>query len=43
MKIKNISLLARLALFMAAIIWGSSFIIVKNTVDVLPPNLSGCC
>lgn len=39
MKTKNISLLAKLALLMAAIIWGSSFIIVKNTVDVLPPNM----
>lgn len=39
MKTKNISLLAKLALFMAAIIWGSSFIIVKTTVDVLPPNM----
>lgn len=39
MKTKNISLLAKLALLMAAIIWGSSFIIVKSTVDVLPPNL----
>ncbi len=32
------SLLAKLALFSAALIWGSSFIIVKDTVDALPPN-----
>lgn len=31
--------LAKLALFAAALIWGISFIIVKNTVDVFPPNL----
>ena len=28
---------ARAALFAAALIWGSSFIIMKDTVDVLPP------
>lgn len=33
---KNI--LAKLALFGAALIWGSSFILVKDTVDNLPPN-----
>lgn len=33
----NINTLARLFLFAAAIIWGSSFIVVKNTVDVFPP------
>ncbi len=36
LKSKNKVLLARLALFIATIIWGSSFVIVKNTVDVLP-------
>ena len=37
---KNISnALPRLALFAAAIIWGSSFFIVKNTVDVFPPHI----
>ena len=30
-------LLPKLALFMAAFIWGSSFFIMKNTVDVFPP------
>ncbi|NCC87653.1 MAG: DMT family transporter [Clostridia bacterium] len=35
-KNKNKSLLARLALFFATLIWGSSFVIVKNTVEVLP-------
>ena len=33
------SLFPRLALLGAALIWGSSFIVVKDTVDVLPPNL----
>ena len=32
-------ILAKIALFGAALIWGSSFIIVKDTVNVLPPNL----
>jgi len=36
LKNKNKALLARLALFFATLIWGSSFVIVKNTVDVLP-------
>lgn len=31
--------LPSLALFTAAIIWGSSFFVVKNTVDVFPPNI----
>lgn len=31
-------LLPKLALFTAAMIWGSSFFIVKNTVDVFPTN-----
>ncbi len=30
-------LLPKLALFMASFIWGSSFFIMKNTVDVFPP------
>ncbi len=30
--------LPRAALLAAALIWGSSFIIVKNTVDAVPPN-----
>ncbi|MGI6031744.1 MAG: DMT family transporter [Eubacteriales bacterium] len=29
----------QLALFTAALIWGSSFVVVKNSVDTLPPNL----
>ena len=33
------ALLSRCALFGAALIWGSSFFVVKNTVDVFPPNL----
>ncbi|MEG2425288.1 MAG: DMT family transporter [Oscillospiraceae bacterium] len=33
---KNKALLAKLALFIVTIIWGSSFVIVKNTVDFLP-------
>ncbi len=33
------TLFAKLALFGAAMIWGSSFFIVKDTVGVLPPNL----
>ena len=31
--------LAKIALFTAALIWGSSFFIVKNTVNILPPNV----
>lgn len=31
------SILAKLSLFGATLIWGSSFVLVKNTVDVLPP------
>lgn len=33
----KIRIWARCALFGAALIWGSSFFIMKNTVDVLPP------
>ncbi|WP_455714599.1 DMT family transporter [Anaerosporobacter sp.] len=39
MKTKNITYLAKLALFVAALIWGSSFFILKNTVNVFPPNM----
>lgn len=35
---KSTSVLARLALFAAAMIWGSSFFIVKNATDSIPPN-----
>lgn len=31
--------LAKLALFATALIWGSSFFVVKNTVDTFPPAL----
>ncbi len=31
-------LLSKIALFAAALIWGSSFIVVKDAVDVLAPN-----
>lgn len=31
------ALFAKIALFSAAIIWGSSFFVMKNTVDVFPP------
>lgn len=36
---KHTSLLARLGLVLAAIIWGSAFVVMKNTVDVFPPFL----
>ncbi len=32
-------ILSKVALFAAALIWGSSFIMVKDTVNELPPNL----
>ncbi len=35
---KRISILARLALLTATIIWGSTFVIMKDTVDVLSPS-----
>lgn len=37
-KQKKINILARGALFSAALIWGSSFFVVKDTVDAIPPN-----
>lgn len=39
MKENKISLLAKIALLTATLIWGSSFIIVKDVVDSVPPNL----
>ena len=36
---KHISLWAKLALFSAALIWGSSFIVMKDSVDAFPPNI----
>ena len=38
MNAKATSFWAKLALFSAALIWGSSFFMVKNTVDAIPPN-----
>lgn len=34
----KISLAAKAALFAAALIWGSSFVVVKDTMDAIPPN-----
>lgn len=36
-KEKRTGILAKLALFGAALIWGSSFVVVKNTTDMIPP------
>ncbi|MCI8388690.1 MAG: DMT family transporter [Clostridiales bacterium] len=36
MKQKNLNLIAKLALLAATLIWGSSFILVKDVVDTLP-------
>lgn len=42
MKTKTKSMiLRRAALFGAAFIWGSSFIVIKNTVDVASPYFIG--
>ena len=38
MNAKATAFWAKLALFSAALIWGSSFFMVKNTVDAIPPN-----
>ena len=35
---KKINILSRAALFAAALIWGSSFFVVKDTVNTIPPN-----
>ncbi len=35
---KNISLYAKLALLTATIIWGTSFVIIKDAVDLISPN-----
>lgn len=35
---KNNGLVYKIALFSAAVIWGSSFFVLKNAVDVLPPH-----
>lgn len=39
MKENKISLLAKIALLTATLIWGSSFIMVKDVVNTVPPNL----
>ena len=39
MKEKQMQKWSSLALFVAAIVWGGTFFIVKNTVDAFPPNL----
>ncbi len=39
MEAKKRENLAKIAMLAATIIWGSSFLVVKNTVDVFPPNL----
>lgn len=36
---KKTSIYAKLALFFAALIWGTSFVIMKNTVDIFDPSL----
>lgn len=36
---KKTSFYAKLALFSAALIWGTSFVIMKNTVDIFDPSL----
>lgn len=38
MEQKKINIGAKAALFTAALIWGSSFFVVKDTTDVIPPN-----
>ncbi|MBE6703902.1 MAG: DMT family transporter [Ruminococcaceae bacterium] len=35
---KRISVLAKLALLTATLIWGSTFVLMKDTVDVIPPS-----
>lgn len=40
---KKTVVLAKAALFVSALIWGSSFVVMKTSVDVFPPNiLLGC-
>lgn len=38
MNSKRISILAKLALLTATLIWGSTFVLMKDTVDVIPPS-----
>lgn len=38
MNTKNLSIVAKLALFAATVIWGISFFIMKNSVDIFPPS-----
>ena len=35
---KNNRFLPQLALLIAAVIWGTSFVVMKNTVDIFPVN-----
>lgn len=35
---KNIGIYAKAALVMATLIWGTSFVIIKDTVDIISPN-----
>jgi len=36
---KNNGIYPKLALFLAALIWGTSFVIMKSTVDIFPPSV----
>lgn len=38
MKTRHISLFAKLALLVATLIWGSTFVLMKDSVEVLPPS-----
>ncbi len=38
MKTVNKSLLSKLAILLATLIWGTSFVIIKDTLDVIKPN-----
>ena len=37
MKHMNTDILAKLALLVVAIVWGSSLVVVKSSTDTLPP------
>jgi len=36
--VKKMSLLGKLALLTATLLWGTSFVVLKDTLDLLPPN-----
>ena len=36
-QIKQRRILSKIALIITTMIWGGSFVVVKNTVDVIPP------